>query len=120
MVSPNVLWTRQKSVIRPTHQQTAPMTKNRGDETVRSIRTIVDAYVHPAISWLDPRIKDLLESLTPVRLKDCQNLFERRPGQVVLNLSGDEGVAEELWKRRVRHFDVMPSRVERSAGGNSS
>jgi hypothetical protein len=76
--------------------------------------------VHPAISWLDPRIKDLLESLTTIRFKDCQNLFERRAGEVVLSLSGDERVAEELWKRQVRHFHAMPRRVERGASGNSS
>jgi hypothetical protein len=54
----------------------------------------VDVYVHPAISWLDPRIKDLLASFTPVRFKDCENLFDRRPGEVVvLSLSGDKRVA---------------------------
>jgi hypothetical protein len=81
---------------------------------------IVDVYVHPAISSLDPRIKDLLESLTPVRFKDCESVFDRRPGEVVLSLSGDKRVAEELWKRQVRHFHAMPSRVERGASGNRS
>jgi hypothetical protein len=80
----------------------------------------VDVYVHPAISSLDPRIKDLLESLTPVRFKDCENVFDRRPGEVVLGLSGDKRVAEELWKRQVRHFHAMPSRVERGPSGNRS
>jgi hypothetical protein len=96
------------------------MIESRVDETVAAEQAVVDAYVHPAISWLDPRIKDLLESLTPVRFKDCQNLFERRPGEVVLSLSGDEKVAEELWKRQVRHFHVVHRRVERGASGNSS
>jgi hypothetical protein len=96
------------------------MIRSRVDETVTAEKAVVDAYVHLAISWLDPRIKDLLESLTPIRFKDCQNLFERRPGEVVLSLSGDERVAEELWKRQVRHFHAMPRRVERGASGNSS
>jgi hypothetical protein len=96
------------------------MINSRVDETVSFEKAVVDAYVHPAISWLDPKIKDLLEGLTPIRFKNCQNLFERRPGEVVLSLSGDQRVAEELWKRQVRHFDAMPSRVERGANGNSS
>jgi hypothetical protein len=82
------------------------MIKPRVDETVTSEKAVVDAYVHPAIVGLDPRIKDLLESLTFKRFKDCQKLFERRPG--VLSLSGDERVAAELWKRQIRHFDAMP------------
>src|SRR5262249_55104735 len=81
---------------------------------------VLDVYVHPAISWLDPRIKDLLESLTPIRFKDGENLFERRPGEVVLNLSAEERVAEELWKRQVRQFHAMPSRAEGTPSGNRS
>lgn len=81
---------------------------------------VLDVYVHPAINRLDPRIKDILESLTPIRLKDCENPFERRPGEVVLNLSAGERVAEELWKRQVRQFLATPSRLERGASGNRS
>jgi hypothetical protein len=96
------------------------MIKSHEDETVSCGKAVVDVYVHPAISWLDARTRDLLESLTPVRFKDCQDLFERRPGEVVLSLSGDERVAEELWRRKVRHFNATPSGVEQGAVGNSS
>ncbi|OPY96571.1 hypothetical protein A5906_04845 [Bradyrhizobium sacchari] len=96
------------------------MIQSRVDATITAEKAVVDVYVHPAISSLDPMIKDVLESLTAIRFKDCQNLFERRPGDVVLSLSGDERVAEELWKRQVRHFHAMPYRVERGATGNSS
>jgi hypothetical protein len=79
-----------------------------------------DIIVHPSVQGLGGSLTEALESLLPVRFRNCPPFSDCREGDIVLSLSGNDDALDQLAAKRVRCFHFARPSTEAGESNKTS